>query len=197
MAKYQHWYIRGWVYEDVLGRNGAVTHKLIYRGEYYRAYGPKGSFLRRKLLITVLLALIYGAYVGYSFRGPAGGRVFYAGAESMLAIIPMMFQGMGAVSLWAAPEKMPFRNYYAGILRTKVSSAATAVLLTASGVGEAVFMLLHRRQSSIRWADEWIWLGGCLVCAAAGFCIFYTLHTLHFDILPGDIDTTTQRRHLK
>lgn len=197
MAKYQHWYIRGWVYEDVLGRNGTVTRKLTYRGEYYHPYGSQSSFLKRKILFTVLLAFIYAVYVGYTFHGSAGGRVFYAGAESILAIIPLMFQGMGVASLWTAPERMPFRNYYAGVLRTKVASGVTAGLLAASGAGEAVFMLLHRGQSAIHWADEWIWLGGCLFCAAASFAIFYVLHTLHFDILPGEIDTATRRQRLK
>lgn len=197
MAKYQHWYIRGWVYEDVLGRNGAVTRKLTYRGEYYRPYCSRSGFLRRKVLFTALLIVIYAVYVGYSFCGSAGGRVFYAGAGSILAIIPLMFQGMGVASLWAAPEQMPFRNYYAGVLRTKVASGVTAGLLAASGAGEAAFMLLHREREAIRWADEWCWLCGCMICAAASFVIFYMLHTLHFDILPGEIDTTTRRQRLK
>lgn len=32
MAKYQHWYIRGWVYEDSLAKNGKVRRELKYRG---------------------------------------------------------------------------------------------------------------------------------------------------------------------
>lgn len=197
MAKYQHWYIRGWVYEDTLNKNGKVTRELKYHGEYYRPYCSERGFRTRKIVFTVLLALIYVVYVGYSLHGSSGGRVPYAGAGCILAIIPLIFQGMGVASLWTAPYLMPFRNYYASILRTKVASAATAGLLAVSGVGEAVFMLRHRGQDTILWADEWIWLCGCLVCAAVSFAIFYALHTLHFDILPGEIDTTSRKKRLK
>lgn len=104
---------------------------------------------------------------------------------------------MGVASAWVAPYKMPYRNYHGAILRTKVASAFTAALLLISAVGEAVFMLLHRGAEGLVWGDEWIWLGGCLLCGLLSLLMFYFLHALHFDILPGRLDTTTMRRRSK
>lgn len=197
MAKYQHWYIRGWVYEDSLAKNGKVRRELKYRGEYYRPYLSEKQFRNLKLVYALLMAVTYVVYVWFSLGDALGGRVFYAGAGCVLAIIPLIFQGMGVFSLLGAPYRMPFRNYYAAVLRTKVASAFTAGLLGVSAVGEAVFMILHRNQANLVWLNEWIWLGGCLLCAVAGFVMFFFLHELHFDILPGEIDTSELKRRFK
>lgn len=150
-----------------------------------------------KLVYALLVAVTYVVYVWFSLGDALGGRVFYAGAGCVLAIIPLIFQGMGVFSLLGAPYRMPFRNYYAAVLRTKVASAFTAELLGVSAVGEAVFMILHRNQANLVWLNEWIWLGGCLLCAVAGFVMFFFLHELHFDILPGEIDTSELKRRFK
>ena len=124
-------------------------------------------------------------------------RLFYFGSLCVFVLIPLIFQGMGVFSLLGAPYRMPFRNYYAAVLRTKVASAFTAGLLGVSAVGEAVFMILHRNQANLVWLNEWIWLDGCLLCAVAGFVMFFFLHELHFDILPGEIDTSELKRRFK
>lgn len=191
MAKYQHWYIRGWVYEDKLARNGSVQRELKYHGEYYRPFLSEQAFPRLKLLLTALLAAIYALYILYSLCGAAGGHVAYAGAGCVLAIIPLIFQGMGVCSLWTAPYQMPFRNYYASILRTKVASAVSGGLFFLSFCGEAVFMVLFWKENGFLHANEWLWLIGCALCAAMSFAIFFLLHRIHFDILPGKIDTTS------
>ena len=195
MAKYQHWYIRGWTYETVLGADGALHRELRYRGEYYRPSLTEAQFREMKIVLTALLAVSYLTYCGYSLHGAAGGRVAYSGAGCILAIIPFIFQGMGIFSLWGAPHQMPFRNYYAAILRTKVASAFTSGLVGISAVGEMIFMVRSRDQAGIVWMDEWIWLLGCLVCAWISFALFFFLRRLHFDILPGEADTSGLKNH--
>lgn len=190
MAKYQHWYIRGWVYEDTLDSSGVVRRELKYRGEYYRPSCSQIRFFHYKILFSVLFAVICLIYVMYSIRGSSGGRTVYAGAGCILAIVPLIFLGMGTLSLWSAAYKMPFRNYYAGVLRTKVASAVTAALLGFSAVGQAVFMVIHKNEAELNWWDEWFWLGGCFVCAAMSMGIFSTLCRIHFEILSGQIDTS-------
>lgn len=194
MAKYQHWYIRGWVYEDELSSNGTVRRVMKYRGEYYRPSLSERQFKDLKIVWTALLAATCGVYVWYSLHGSSGGREAYAGAGCILALIPLIFQAMGIFSLWSAPYRMPFRNYYAAILRTKVASAFTAALLGFSAAGEVVFIMLHRGQTGIVWADEWIWFSGCALCAAASLVMFWGLKRLHFDILPGEINTRSPKK---
>lgn len=189
MAKYQHWYIRGWEYEVVERKNGKLTRELVYQGEKYRPYMTERQYRLRRLLFTGLLAAIYAAYLWFSLTGCAGGHEVYAGAGCILAIIPLIFQGMGVVSMWTSGYTMTFREYYASVLRTKVASAFTAGLLGVSGVGQGIFMLLNVRTPGMVWADEWLWLLGCLFCAVASLAIFQTIRSTHYDILPGRVDS--------
>lgn len=157
----QNWYLRGWEYQDTVGRNGKPRRALVYTREYYKLR-PEGKRRAAAKLAAVLLYLILcGVYVGFEMTLAQGGFVWYAGAPCLLAAIPIFYLGLGVYNFAAAEAYFTYRRMYAAYTRMRVGGRLAALLLGIGTVGQLVFVLRYGRALDMR--PELIMLFGALL----------------------------------
>lgn len=186
MSKKQNWYLRGWTYSEQISPSGFLKKALIYTGEYYLVRLHKKSFYRVKFWSALETSAIYVLYIWISLLSPQGSRVVYVGAAAILAIIPLMFQGMGVFCLLRSPQCMSYRDYCAGWRRTMTASVLTAILFSESFLGQSIFLILYIRKGLPDLFREWIWFGGSLFSAAFAYILFFMLKRVQVDILSNE-----------
>lgn len=187
MDKRQHWYLDGWEYAELLTPGRKRKRKLCYCGEYYRPAVSSQRFVVVKVISLFMTLSVILIYVGYSLCSAAGSRTVYAGACSILAIIPLMFQGMSCISLTTAPLHMTYRAYRAGWKRLLFSTICAAILLGEAALGQGTFMIIHRNAPELVWTDEWKWLLGSFLCAGLDAVVAAILLRTKIDILSNEI----------
>ena len=113
----QNWFLRGWEYREVPGRDGVPRRRLVYTREYYTLRLTKPARIRRKLLAGGLYLALCGAYLGFETTLSQGGLAWYAGAPCLLAVIPIFYLGLGVWNYIAAEEYFTYRRMRAAFFR--------------------------------------------------------------------------------
>jgi hypothetical protein len=187
----QHWYLRGWEYRESPdggdGRDGGRGGgRLVYTGEMYtfrRTEKELRSLKIRTLLCFVAVACAYAAVaLNESFRNEPA----WAGAPMMLALIPMIYLGMGAISLLSVDRSMTYRAYHSSVKRLRVFAVIACALFAATCAGQLVHAIPGR---------SWPYaLPGSAVCLLGAFAIFHMHREGGIDIEPPAKDTEDTRR---
>lgn len=143
-SKKGDWYFEGYRSEFVPADNRRGRKRtFIYTGDYYSfGFSPeKLRFFKAKCAILYAVTLcLYLVMTGLSFIAAA---FFYVGIPSVLAIIPLIYLGMGVVCLCMAPDKMTIRVRYGSVRRCKRAVSLAMAFLSLSLVGDVFFLIRY------------------------------------------------------
>ena len=121
---------------------GKTRYQLQYTAEWY-GYAESGKQKKLKLAAGLLTAVMLAAYLAAQLNPSVGGMMRYMAIPSLLALVPMMYVGMGLVNFLLAKEKWELRVYYAGYRRLLRAGILLLVLLAAWLVLEIVFICMN------------------------------------------------------
>ncbi len=179
--KTQHWYIRGWSYEEEPEQG---KPKMSYHGEYYYMDVSPRQFTRRKILCAAGFLLILALYLALAFSGSSSLKRIYVGAACILSIITVIYQGMGAACFAGASQYMTCRSHHAGVLRLRAGSWLTGILMTEAAIGQCVRLCVDRQEPAL--FRELILLF-CAVCIAGiSLCMARAVKKDKFELLSND-----------
>lgn len=178
--KRTNWYFRGYQRVEEPKKNGkGVTHRLVYKGEWYGFPGGKKQGRRVKLECGLLSALVLGIYLYAQLNPSLGGRVGWLGATSLLALIPMMVEVAAFANFLPAGEKWEYRVYHGGYRRLFRAGCVLAGLLAVWLVMELWFIL----RFPDFWKKELTYLLSILICLAAQAGVLIILRRNPVEIL--------------
>lgn len=139
------WYFEGYKGVMVPRRNGrGMKRELVYIGTYYHFDRPSAGIRRLKIAFVLLYVLALTAYLALNLA-PFTAVAFPAvGIPLLLAVIPMIYHGIGIVSLCFAPEEMTIRNRYSSIRRIKRAVCVGLAFSAMTMVGDLWFLIAFR-----------------------------------------------------
>lgn len=179
-----NWYLRGWEYQTVAGKNGRTERRLVYTGEYYRLNMDKKSRRTAKILVTAVYVLACAVYLGFETTLTQGGFVWYAGAPCLLAALPLFYLGLGVFNLAMAEERFTYRRMRAAFTRVRIGGKLAALLLGLGTAGQTVFVLRYGRLLTLG-PELWM-LFGALFCAVSAAVLVVFAKRLPCEELPRE-----------
>ncbi len=187
MAKRVNWYFRNWQYQEVEVKEAKKKKKLVYVGEYYSFNLDRRGLLRLKAAYIAATVVLYAIYLSFLLSPSLGNRITYIGGPTMLALVPLIFIGMGVGSLTVAKPDMHYRSYYSSVIRLKRFSLIAAGLIAIGTVGQIVYMIQSSdviKALSNWWLELW-WAVGSVLCIAILVSMWYMLRRFPAkDVIP-------------
>ncbi|MBP1736915.1 MAG: hypothetical protein H6Q60_796 [Oscillospiraceae bacterium] len=184
----QHWYLLNWNYETVKNGRGKQVRKLVYRGEYYRIRIQERHFLILKIAYGMLFVLLMVAYGLLSLCETQGSMLFLTGAPCMLAVIPLMYLGIGICCFLIAPRKMTSRDVHTSVYFMKIASKWAIALFGLSMTGELVFVIFRTLSGlEVKVSAEWLRLAYAALCLSDCCVILYLIRQFPAEALPNQL----------
>ncbi len=138
------WYFEGYRSEIIPASNRRGQKRtFIYEGDYYSLGLPPKKRNAFKLCCFVLYIAAIATYLTMMLTTFTASAFFYVGIPSILAVIPLIYLGMGVVCLIAAPEQMTLRIRYSSLRRIGRATCCSMVFLSISLVGDLAFLIQY------------------------------------------------------
>lgn len=149
--------------QSEINEKGKVTHRVVYKGEYYQYDLEEPKQKTMKLLYVGILALITLIIVGMGLINNPGSRRLEITIPYVVCYLPLVYAWLAVFRIWVAPKRMDYVDYDKGCVRLKKSTIGMLVFGMLTLVGELIFWVLDENGFSLH--SEWLFLMGGLFFA--------------------------------
>ena len=178
----QNWYFEGWEKQSYETENGKIRCRYVYTGEYYRLANTGNSIRSFKIINIVLIGTFAGLWLFASLLSGSGIEEAYIGAAWFLNIIPLIYMGIGGVSLLFVKEKMTYRDVRGALRRIKMSAIFSLFFCAVSLTGQVFFLITA---SDYSFSTEIIFALCLAVCTAVNIALLYLQYRFPLTMLPN------------
>ena len=161
-------YVKDYSKEYIIKPNGKPGVTATYMGKYYRFVAEETAIKRAKLLFTCFAALVAVFCIIPLCFNSVGSHTFYVALPHVVTLFPLSYLLIGIWHLWFCepPLIREFRDKTER--RITNASAASALCLGVTGVGEAVNCILV----GFPLLDVTYCVSVFVACGAASFVFF-------------------------
>lgn len=171
LARRNDWFLRGWEQVRTTDAKGRTKTDLVYTGEYYD-FPVEAPRLQIKVTLGVCLVVLLGFYFPMSLGPALGNRTFYVNAPCFLAIIPLLYAGIGIFWLLVTPGAMTYRRLHVSARRLELACMPGMLLMGITAAAQTFCMIRSFSEISLFW-DFFLLFGS--VISGGQYAIAYKL----------------------
>ncbi len=143
--------------------------RRVYTAHYYRASLTDRQWLLRKVLYCTLYLLSAAALGLAAWQDTPCNYVWYCTMPQAMTLGLLALLLVSLINYAAAPRDLKLRDFKQGVRRVQLYSLLTAAGAALTALGAAAAILRYRAVTQPLGAA--LVLSGCLICAAACFCV--------------------------